>query len=104
MQRQSETERKTITTVEVHQSVCPPAPPPPLPYKWPAGLTASLARGVVKTPTARHEEYIHSTVDPIFREISIAAYLLGFSNAFFFLEIPWKFLLKCSPTQMFSVV
>jgi len=43
MQRQSEAERKTITTVEVHQSVCPPAPPPPLPYKWPAGLTAFLA-------------------------------------------------------------
>ncbi|KAG5331939.1 USH1C protein, partial [Acromyrmex charruanus] len=36
MQRQNEAERKTITTVEVHQSVCPPAPPPPLPYKWPA--------------------------------------------------------------------
>ncbi|XP_012522443.1 uncharacterized protein LOC105828589 isoform X2 [Monomorium pharaonis] len=36
MQRQSEAERKTVTTVEVHQSVCPPAPPPPLPYKWPA--------------------------------------------------------------------
>ena len=34
-------DRKTVTTVEVHQP-SPPAPPsmpPPLPYKWPAGTS-----------------------------------------------------------------
>ncbi|XP_011158833.2 uncharacterized protein LOC105195214 isoform X2 [Solenopsis invicta] len=46
MQRQSEAERKTITTVEVHQSVCPPAPPPPLPYKWPAETKPMNAMGM----------------------------------------------------------
>ncbi|XP_050457021.1 uncharacterized protein LOC126854395 isoform X3 [Cataglyphis hispanica] len=46
VQRQSETERKTITTVEVHQSVCPPAPPPPLPYKWPAEAKPMNAMGM----------------------------------------------------------
>ncbi|XP_070518610.1 uncharacterized protein [Cardiocondyla obscurior] len=45
MQRQSEAERK-ITTVEVHQSVCPPAPPPPLPYKWPAETKPMNAMGI----------------------------------------------------------
>lgn len=39
-QRQvNEKDRKTVTTVEVHQP-CPPAPPsmpPPMPFKWPAG-------------------------------------------------------------------
>ncbi|XP_071642124.1 uncharacterized protein [Temnothorax longispinosus] len=46
MQRPSEAERKTITTVEVHQSVCPPAPPPPLPYKWPAETKPMNAMGM----------------------------------------------------------
>ncbi|XP_029160772.1 uncharacterized protein LOC114932642 isoform X2 [Nylanderia fulva] len=46
LQRQSEAERKTITTVEVHQSVCPPAPPPPLPYKWPAETKPMNAMGM----------------------------------------------------------
>ncbi|XP_011251248.1 uncharacterized protein LOC105248263 isoform X2 [Camponotus floridanus] len=46
LQRQSEAERKTITTVEVHQSVCPPAPPPPLPYKWPAETKPMNAMGI----------------------------------------------------------
>ncbi|XP_072746765.1 uncharacterized protein [Anoplolepis gracilipes] len=46
VQRQSEAERKTITTVEVHQSVCPPAPPPPLPYKWPAETKPMNAMGM----------------------------------------------------------
>lgn len=46
MQRQSDAERKTITTVEVHQSVCPPAPPPPLPYKWPAETKPMNAMGM----------------------------------------------------------
>ncbi|XP_070159559.1 protein scribble homolog isoform X1 [Polyergus mexicanus] len=45
-QRQSEAERKTTTTVEVHQSVCPPAPPPPLPYKWPAETKPMNAMGM----------------------------------------------------------
>ncbi|XP_053974985.1 uncharacterized protein LOC128874347 isoform X1 [Hylaeus volcanicus] len=36
MQKPIEGDRKTVTTVEVHQTVCPPAPPPPLSYKWPA--------------------------------------------------------------------
>ncbi|XP_015593443.1 uncharacterized protein LOC107266919 [Cephus cinctus] len=37
VQRQVEMERKTLATVEVHQTVSPPAPPsmpPPLSYKW----------------------------------------------------------------------
>ncbi|KAK2584755.1 hypothetical protein KPH14_007082 [Odynerus spinipes] len=46
VQRQTETERKTITTVEVHQSVCPPAPPPPLPYKWPTDAKPMNAMGM----------------------------------------------------------
>ncbi|XP_046817844.1 uncharacterized protein LOC124423754 isoform X1 [Vespa crabro] len=46
VQRQTETERKTITTVEVHQSICPPAPPPPLPYKWPADAKPMNAMGM----------------------------------------------------------
>ncbi|XP_034171689.2 uncharacterized protein LOC117600397 isoform X2 [Osmia lignaria lignaria] len=41
-----EGERKTVTTVEVHQSVCPPAPPPPLPYKWPAETKPMNAMGM----------------------------------------------------------
>ncbi|XP_066589655.1 uncharacterized protein [Prorops nasuta] len=45
-QRQVDVERKTITTVEVHQSVCPPAPPPPLPYKWPAEGKPMNAMGI----------------------------------------------------------
>lgn len=38
IQRHSDIERKTITTVEVHQS-SPPAPPcpPPMSYKWQSG-------------------------------------------------------------------
>ncbi|XP_078048671.1 uncharacterized protein LOC144476025 [Augochlora pura] len=43
---QNEGERKTVTTVEVHQSVCPPAPPPPLSYKWPAEAKPMNAMGV----------------------------------------------------------
>ncbi|XP_076676131.1 uncharacterized protein LOC143373107 isoform X2 [Andrena cerasifolii] len=46
MQRQNEGDRKTVTTVEVHQSVCPPAPPPPLPYKWPAEVKPMNAMGM----------------------------------------------------------
>lgn len=40
IQRHVEIESKTITTVEVHQSSGPPAPPcpPPLSYKWQSGM------------------------------------------------------------------
>ncbi|KAI4501986.1 hypothetical protein M0802_002668 [Mischocyttarus mexicanus] len=45
VQRQTETERKTITSVEV-QTVCPPAPPPPIPYKWPTDAKPMNAMGM----------------------------------------------------------
>ncbi|XP_046432035.1 uncharacterized protein LOC124185374 [Neodiprion fabricii] len=43
IQKQKETETKTITTVEVHHAICPPPPPcmpPPGSCKWPAGQYA----------------------------------------------------------------
>ncbi|XP_043491665.1 myb-like protein I isoform X2 [Polistes fuscatus] len=46
VQRQTETDRKTITSVVEVQSVCPPAPPPPLPYKWPADAKPMNAMGM----------------------------------------------------------
>ncbi|XP_023289649.1 uncharacterized protein LOC105704265 isoform X2 [Orussus abietinus] len=48
IQSRTETERKTVTTVEVH-SVCPPVPPsmpPPLSYKWQADTKPMNAMGM----------------------------------------------------------
>ncbi|XP_014216183.1 uncharacterized protein LOC106644971 [Copidosoma floridanum] len=44
-QQTGDKDRKTVTTVEVHQP-CPPAPPPPLPYKWPAETKPMNAMGL----------------------------------------------------------